>query len=134
MGVRSGIAALVVSSRAASRPYSRVTTNEARERAKGRLLRNVISSNEGTGAQRIGEFGAPSLEALARGSRCGPHPGAAHQRDCGRGRIFLLFCLTFHRSLYSFINEATPGNRGRAVNKQRRSHLLVLWSKPGSGG
>ena len=70
---RSGIAAKVVSSRAASRPYSRITTKHESvhdrataqrtpsSRRRDGCLRNVISSNEGTGAQRIGEFGAPSL-------------------------------------------------------------------------
>jgi len=48
-------------------------------------LRNMISSNEGTGAQRMDESRAPSALRSKPwlGVRGGPHPGAAHQRDCG---------------------------------------------------
>ena len=84
---RSGIAAPVVSSRAASRPYSRVTTKHesvldrataqrtAVQSAKGRLLRKVISSNECTGAQRIDESGAPSARIPGWGFEAAPTLG-----------------------------------------------------------
>ena len=45
---------------------------------------------EGTGAQRMDESGAPSAPKPRLGVRGGPHPGAAHQRDCGRRRPILL--------------------------------------------
>ena len=86
--VRSGIAAPVVSSRATSRLYSRVTTTRhesvhdrattqrtAVQSAKGRLLREVISSNECTGAQRIDESGAPSARIPGRGFEVAPTLG-----------------------------------------------------------
>merc|ERR1711965_675500 len=86
--VRSGIAAPVVSSRATSRLYSRVTTTRhesvhdrataqrtAVQSAKGRLLRKVISSNECTGAQRIDESGAPSARIPGRGFEVAPTLG-----------------------------------------------------------
>ena len=47
--------------------------------ADGRLLRKVIGSNEGTGAQRIDRSRAPPLEPW-QWIRGGPHPGASHQR------------------------------------------------------
>ena len=87
--VRSGIAAPVVSSRATSRFYSRVTTTRhesVHDRATAqrttfwpklksggrRLLRKVISSNECTGAQRIDESGAPSARIPGRGFEVAP--------------------------------------------------------------
>ena len=85
--VRSGIAAPVVSSRAASQLYSRVTTKHesvldransaahCRPVAKGRLLRKVISSNECTGALRIDESGAPSARIPGQGFKVAPTLG-----------------------------------------------------------
>ena len=48
--------------------------------ADGRLLRKVIGSNEGTGAQRIDRSRAPSARSLAVDSRWPPPCGASHQR------------------------------------------------------
>ena len=87
--VRSGIAAPVVSSRATSRLYSRVTTKHESvlDRATAqrtavqlksggrRLLRKVISSNECTGAQRIDESGAPSARIPGWGFEAAPTLG-----------------------------------------------------------
>ena len=87
---RSGIAAPVVSSRATSRLYSRVTTTRhesVHDRATAqrtavqlksggrRLLRKVISSNECTGAQRIDESGAPSARIPGQGFEVAPTLG-----------------------------------------------------------
>merc|ERR1711965_1236775 len=88
--VRSGIAAPVVSSRATSRLYSRVTTTRhesVHDRATAqrtavqlksggrRLLRKVISSKIGAGAQRIDESGAPSARIPGRGFEVAPTLG-----------------------------------------------------------
>ena len=86
----TGIAAPVVSSRATSRLYSRVTTTRhesVHDRATAqrtavqlksggrRLLRKVISSKIGAGAQRIDESGAPSARIPGRGFEVAPTLG-----------------------------------------------------------
>ena len=58
-----------------------------------RLLRKVISSKIGSGARRIDESGRGTLRSNPwLGVRGGPHPGASHQRDCGRRRPILHKC------------------------------------------
>ena len=98
---RSGIAAPVVSSRATSRLYSRVTTKHEsvhdrqsdgaahyllatvrvsidrcqKAHRKGTVAAQMISSNECTGAQRIDESGAPSARIPGWGFEAAPTLG-----------------------------------------------------------
>ena len=122
----ASIAALVVSSRAASRLYSRVTTKHesvldrataqrtAVQSAKGRLLRKVISSNECTGALRIDESGAPSARIPGQGFKVVPTLGppikgtaAEDAQFCTSARTILLAAYFGNSSLSSSTRART---------------------------
>ena len=79
--------------------------------ADGRLLRKVIGSNEGTGAQRIDRSRAPSARTLAV-DEVAPTLGPPIKGDCGRRRPILHACK----------NHTSSENRSMEDTKRRRSN------------
>ena len=77
-----------------------------------RLLRKVISSKIGAGAQRIDESGAPSARIPGRGFEVAPTLGPPIKGDCGRR----------HSILHACKNHTSSENRSMEDTKRRRSN------------